>query len=1171
MSPQLSHNRMSQLRPAITRQSKNEAQMFRRIIAILTTFGLLTLTLADITAPKAEAHQASVSAPSPGSVVSAVPSAMTPQVDNGEVWAVAQVGNTLVFGGTFTSVGGQTRTRLAAVNATTGALSTTFVPTVNNQVYNLLPGPNDHTVYVAGAFTQINGTDAQFLALLDTNTGQIDTSFKPPAFNYGLVRDIAKVGNRLFIGGFFTRVGGIDHGGIATLNATTGALDPFMNVQLAGHHNDSGGGAQGWVGPWALDVNASGTRLVLIGNFKTADGLLRDQLVMIDIDGSSAAVDPDWATNRYSPYCFNWAFDSYVRGVTFSPDGSYFVVNATGGGNQGTLCDATARFDTSATGTDIQPTWVDETGGDTVWGVTITDNAIYIGGHNRWNNNPQGVDQAQPGAVPRPGMAALDPASGRPYTWNPGHNPLGVAVYAYLATSTGLWMGYDNNYIGDHKYKRQKLVFFPYEGGYVPKSTSVGKLPGAVYLGDLSTNGQSNILYRVDAGGPAVGAGDGGPDWAEDTSSNPSRYRNSQGNAADWSPGATMSSSVPAGTPSAIFDHELWSPSDSPPMTWDFPVAADTHTKVRLYFANRCTCTSSVGQRAFDVSIDGNQVLDNYDIVADVGDQTATMKSFDVTAPSSGDIQIKLTHVTENPLINGIEIINEDLPAPPPPSDNLSAVAFDGTTAQPAQQVSNSTIPWGQTRGAFTVGDQLFYGSTDGYLYRASVDGGTFGSPSKVDPYHDPVWDGVDTHDGTTFDGSPPTLYSQLPSVTGMFYQAGKLYFTLSGSSSLRWAWFSPDSGIADNTEHTVDSSVDFSRADGMFVSGNTLYYVNKSDESLYSANFSDGSVTGAPTLVNGPASGGVDWTNKSLFFVAAPAVNRAPTAAFGSDCVADGCAFDASGSSDSDGSVVSYAWDFGDGSTGSGVSPSHSYTRTDSYNVKLTVTDDQGATDSVTHSVSVTVTSTGAQIGFVGASHSPAGISATKSVKVPAAAEVGDTMLLVMTTQTTVTWSDPGAGWTQVGSPITNVTIRSTAWTRTVVAGDPGSTITLTGSKSERLALSLSVYSGVSTSDPVDAFAQSVDPGGTSHTTPNVTASAGDWVVSLWTDKSSAVSAWSVPSSLTERDTATDTGAGGRMSFAAADSAGPVASGSYGGMTATTNASSDKAIMWSIALTPGS
>ena len=1073
--------------------------MFRRFIAVTMALGLVLLTLSSVNAPRAHAHQASTPAPTAGAVVSAVPSAATPNVDDGEVWAVAQVGNTLIFGGTFTSVGGQTRTRLAAVNAQTGTLSTTFTPTANGQVYNLLPGPNDHTVYVAGAFTQINGVAAQFLTLLDTETGQIVPTFNPPAFNYGLVRDLAKVGNRLYIGGFFTQVGGKSHGGLATLNAATGALDSFMNIQLAGNHNDSGSGAQGWIGPWALDVNPAGTRLVVIGNFKTADGLLRDQLVMIDIDGSSAVVDPNWSTNRYSPYCYNWAFDAYVRGVSFSPDGSYFVVNATGGGVAGTLCDSTARFETAASGTDIQPTWVDETGGDTVWGVTITDNAVYIGGHNRWNNNPQGVDVAKPGAVPRPGMAALDPQSGRPYTWNPGHNPLGRAVYTYLATPSGLWMGYDNNYIGNYKYKRQKLVFFPYKGGYTPSSTATGKLPGTVYLGRSSANGPTNILYRLNTGGAQVGATDGGPDWEADDTGSSSSYRNSQGSTASYSPSAKFSSSVPSSTPSAIFDSEMYSTNDSPPLTWQFPVDAGSDVTVRLFFANRYAGTSQPGQRVFDVSVDGDPVLQNYDIVADVGDQTAVMKAFDVTVPSSGNITVELTHVTENPLINGIEIVNDDVPAPPAATDSLSAVAFDGTTAEPAQTVPGQGIPWGNTRGSFVVGDQLYYGSTDGYLYRANMTGSDIGTPSKVDPYHDPVWDGVDTHDGTTFDGASPNLYSQIPSISGMLYSKGKLYFTITGDPNLRWVWFSPDSGIADNTEHIVSSSVDFSSADGMFLSDGTLYYVNKSNQSLYSVGFDGDVISGDSTRVNGPEDGGVDWTNKSLFFVAAPPTNKAPTAAFSSKCIADGCAFDGSGSSDPDGAVVSYSWDFGDDTdAASGASLSHTYSKSGSYDVTLTVTDDQGATSTVTHSVSVTVNDSGEQIAFVGAAHSAAGSSSEKVVKVPAQTEAGDTMVLVVTAPTTGTWSGPGSGWTQIGTTLKNVSITSEAWVKTADANAAGSTISLTRSTSGKLAMSLSVYSGVSADRSVDAFAVSGDSGGASHTTPIAMAHAGDWVVSV-------------------------------------------------------------------------
>lgn len=56
---------------------------------------------------------------------------------------------------------------------------------------------------------------------------------------------------------------------------------------------------------------------------------------------------------------------------------------------------------------------------------------------------------------------------------------------------------------------------------------------------------------------------------------------------------------------------------------------------------------------------------------------------------------------------------------------------------------------------------------------------------------------------------------------------------------------------------------------------------------------------------------------------------------------------FDASGSADANGTIVSYAWDYGDGSTGSGVSANHTFTQTGSYSVRLTVTDNGGASNS--------------------------------------------------------------------------------------------------------------------------------------------------------------------------------------------------------------------------------
>jgi PKD repeat protein len=86
----------------------------------------------------------------------------------------------------------------------------------------------------------------------------------------------------------------------------------------------------------------------------------------------------------------------------------------------------------------------------------------------------------------------------------------------------------------------------------------------------------------------------------------------------------------------------------------------------------------------------------------------------------------------------------------------------------------------------------------------------------------------------------------------------------------------------------------------------------------------------------------------------AAP-VNQPPTAAFTATPANLVTTFDATASSDPDGTVTGYAWDFGDSTTGTGNKPTHTYSAAGSYPVKLTVTDDQGATNSLTKTVTVT------------------------------------------------------------------------------------------------------------------------------------------------------------------------------------------------------------------------
>ena len=101
--------------------------------------------------------------------------------------------------------------------------------------------------------------------------------------------------------------------------------------------------------------------------------------------------------------------------------------------------------------------------------------------------------------------------------------------------------------------------------------------------------------------------------------------------------------------------------------------------------------------------------------------------------------------------------------------------------------------------------------------------------------------------------------------------------------------------------------------------------------------------------------------------------VADAPVASFtitpSSPTVNSAVSFDASGSNDTDGTITSYSWDFGDGNTGSGVTTSHTYTLAKTYTVNLTVTDNSGLKGTLSKSITVNSGGTG---GFTASASAP-------------------------------------------------------------------------------------------------------------------------------------------------------------------------------------------------------
>ncbi len=379
-------------------------------------------------------------------VVSADPVDTTPHVLDGIVNAIAVVGRTVVVGGSFSEVTDAARKQvlardnLFAFDLPTGRILPGFAPVVPGPVRGLAAGDGG-TVYVGGEFYRVNDTRARGLARVRLSDGALVPGFAPNLVG-GTVNTLARQDGSLYVGGDFTG----PREALARLDATTGAADPGFAVT-------PGEPLTPRVKVYALAI-ARG-RLLVDGSFTTLDGQSRPQLGLIDVTGPTARVAP-WRTDTYARKCSD-AFPSYVRGLDFSPDGGYFVVVTTGGAVGG-ICDTAARFETFAKGSAIRPTWVNATGGDSLYAVAVTGAAVYVGGHQRWLNNPQGRDTAGPGAVARPGIGAIHPSTGMALAWNPTRER-GIGVKAFSAQPAGLLVGSDTTRLGREYHAR--IGMFP--------------------------------------------------------------------------------------------------------------------------------------------------------------------------------------------------------------------------------------------------------------------------------------------------------------------------------------------------------------------------------------------------------------------------------------------------------------------------------------------------------------------------------------------------------------------------------------------------------------------------------------------------------------------------------------------------------------------------------------
>ncbi|NAS12383.1 malectin domain-containing carbohydrate-binding protein [Poritiphilus flavus] len=190
------------------------------------------------------------------------------------------------------------------------------------------------------------------------------------------------------------------------------------------------------------------------------------------------------------------------------------------------------------------------------------------------------------------------------------------------------------------------------------------------FLNVVPENVNENL--RINAGGVLITATDAQGDWQANNATGSFSGAGFSVNTGNIFNGGLLYANRHSSIPSyidetsfnAIFAQERWDPASGEEMEFTIPLINGDYT-VNLYLGNSYNGTSQVGQRVFDIEIEGSLVENDLDLVSAFGHQSGGMLSYNVSL-IDGALNIRFVHGTiENPLINGIEIVSNVIPDVP--------------------------------------------------------------------------------------------------------------------------------------------------------------------------------------------------------------------------------------------------------------------------------------------------------------------------------------------------------------------------------------------------------------------------------------------------------------------------------------------------------------------------
>ncbi|HOD15751.1 MAG: delta-60 repeat domain-containing protein [Spirochaetes bacterium] len=343
---------------------------------------------------------------------------------SGNVYSIAVTEDTVYAGGNYTTIGGASRSRIAALDRTTG-LATAWDPDADSHVWSIALSKD--AVYFGGTFIRCCKRSRNNIASIDLTTGLL-SDWNPNAGT--MVRAIAGSGNVIYVGGDFSgasSIGGQDRNYIAALDVETGLATDWNpdsdapvyaitissgTVYAGGEFVNIGGQNRNYIAAldadtglatdwdpdsdtWVYTLVVSKGTVYAGGEFNSIGGQVRRRIAALDAETGLAT---DWDPNA------NGRVRSMaLSGGTLYAGGNFNGADSIGGQARNRL----AALDTeTGLATDWDPSATAE-----IYAVAVSKDAVYAGGSF--------VGAASIGGADRDYLAAIDPVTGLATSWNP--------------------------------------------------------------------------------------------------------------------------------------------------------------------------------------------------------------------------------------------------------------------------------------------------------------------------------------------------------------------------------------------------------------------------------------------------------------------------------------------------------------------------------------------------------------------------------------------------------------------------------------------------------------------------------------------------------------------------------------------------------------------------------